>query len=317
MNSQDLKRVLEESVTINKMAFKNTFLKVEIMLVLLLAMCGTTFAEMLIPMHAGKQWVFEAWSNGDETNKWTITLQIGEKITFNSLGYYHVYTYNYDNDDETDDNGYVRSTEDALYTYNPGGEDLLEFQLNRVGTSWSFYEENDSGFNYEFTEIVAIERVTVPFGTFNKAYKLHKYSYDDFGNRSPERDEWFVPGVGPVKTVDYWVENGPAPMTMELVNISSPIKDMMAETLNFFHQSVTNGDLAGIGKGKGKKELNSFQKLLETASELIEEGYNKEASEQLLEALLRCDGSSEIPDYVAGDATEHLAEMIQMVIDGL
>jgi len=243
-------------------------------------------------------------------------MQFVNKITFNSLDYYHLQIYNNDNDDIYDQYD-VRSTEDAVFRYNPTGDDFFAFQQARVGTSWTFYEERDDGLNYSFTEIVAIERVTVPYGTFNKAYKHHKYLYNDIGNHSPELYEWIVPGIGVVKQVDYWVESGTPPTTMELVSVSSSFDDMMADTLNFFNQSVTNGDLEGLGKGKGKKQLNDLEKMLETASELIEDGYNEEACMQLSEAHSRCDGDIDPPDYVSGDATDDLAGMILELLNEL
>jgi hypothetical protein len=295
------------------MPLKANLNKSVMMLVLLLIMASPTLAEMLFPMHVGKQYVFEKWSNGDEANKWTVVMEFVDKFTVNSLDYYHLQIYNNDNDYAID-HYYVRSTEDTVYDYNPDGDDIIGFQEARVGTSWTSYEERDDGLNYSFAEIVAIERVTVPHGAFNKAYKIYKYRYDDIGNRSPEHYDWLVPGIGEVKEVDYWVESGPAPTTMELVSISSTLEDMMANALNYFYQSVTKGDLVGVGKGKGKKELKSLEETLKTASELIEEGYNGEACEQLSDALSRCDGDDNPPDYVSGSATSTLATMIQELI---
>lgn len=295
------------------MQIKANLNKFPMMLILLVATASTTFAEMLFPMHVGKQCVFEKWSYGDEANKWTVEMEFVDKITINSLNYYQLQIFNNDNDGVLDQYN-VRSTEEAVYDYNPSGDDFITFQQARVGTSWTYYDPHDSGFNYRFIEIVAIERVTVPYGTFKKAYKHHKYRYDDVGNHSPELYEWIVPGIGVVKEVDYWVESGTPPTTKELISVSSSLEDMMADTLNFFYQSVTNGNLEGVGKGKGKKQLKSLKKMLETASELIEDGYNGEACEQLSDAFSRCDGDATVPDYVDGPATGDLADNIQDVI---
>jgi hypothetical protein len=96
-----------------------------------------------------------------------------------------------------------------------------------------------------------------------------------------------------------------------------PVEQMMAETLNFFYQSVDNGSLVGVGKGKGKKELNKLQNMLETAYQLIVDGYYGEACVPLSDALSRCDGYNYPPDYVSGDATVELAWMILQVINAL
>lgn len=299
------------------MLLKSNLQSTGIMLILILAIASTTFAEMLFPMHEGKQCVYEKWSYGDETNKWTVEMQFGDKITDNSMNYYHLQILNNDHDDAMQDQGYVRSTEEAVYDYNPSGDDLSQLQQAKVGTSWTFYDQSDSGLNYKVIEIVAVERVTVPYGTFNKAYKHRKYRHDGMGIYSPDYYEWVVPGIGVVKQVDYWVESGLAPTTMELVSVSSTLEDMMTDTLSFFYQSVTNGNLKGIGKGKGKKQLSNLKRLLETASELIETGYNEEACGQLSQAYARCDGESSTPDYVSGEATETLAEKIENLITEL
>jgi hypothetical protein len=94
-------------------------------------------------------------------------------------------------------------------------------------------------------------------------------------------------------------------------------EQMMVETLNFFYQSVADGSLVGVGKGKGKKELNSLKNMLETALQRIQGGYYQEACGQLSAALSRCDGYNDPPDYVSGGATVDLARMIRDVINEL
>jgi hypothetical protein len=94
-------------------------------------------------------------------------------------------------------------------------------------------------------------------------------------------------------------------------------EQMMAETLNFFSQSVDDGSLVGVGKGKGNKELRLLKDMLETALERIQGGYYQEACGQLSAALSRCDGDNDPPDYVSGDATVDLARMIRDVINEL
>jgi len=146
--------------------------------------------------------------------------EIKNQVTYNSVDYFQLQIWNYDNDSAYEDEGYFRSTEEAVYGYNPGGADYLEFQKAPVGTAWSFYQEHD-GLDYKFIEIVAIEQVTVPYGTFNEAYNHRRYrceNSDGSGDRSPDWYEWIVPGVGMVKEVDYWTEQIP-PLTMELVRV--------------------------------------------------------------------------------------------------
>lgn len=204
------------------------------MLVFLLAMVGTTFAGPLFPAHVGLRWEFNRSDSDDPVNQWLVQWEITSQVTYNSVDYFQLQTWNYDNDSAYEDEGYFRSTEEALYGYNPGGADYLEFQKAPVGTAWTFYQEHD-GLDYKFIEIVAIEQVTVPYGTFNEAYNHRRYrceNSDGSGDRSPDWYEWIVPGVGMVKEVDYWTEQIP-PLTMELISviIAADI-DIDPDTLN-------------------------------------------------------------------------------------
>jgi hypothetical protein len=108
-----------------------------------------------------------------------------------------------------------------------------------------------------------------------------------------------------------------ATVTITDDDTSSPVVDMMADTLTFFYLSVDDGSLQGVGTGRGRKALASMQNLLETAYALIVDGYYDDACVQLTDALSRCDGDNYIPDYVSGAATATLAGMIQEVINGL
>ena len=201
---------------------RNTLLT---MSVFLLVMAGTTFAgPLLFPIHVGLRCEYKRWDSNDPVNEWPVQWEIKSQVTIDSLDYFQLDIWNYDNDSAHEDEGYFRSTEQALYGYNPDGDDYLEFQMAPVGTKWSFYQEH-GGLDYKFIEIVAIEQVTVPYGTFNEAYNHRRYrceNSDGSGDRSPDWYEWVVPGVGMVKEVDYWAmeELGQIPpLTMELVDI--------------------------------------------------------------------------------------------------
>ena len=190
------------------------------MLVFLPAMVGTTFAEPLFPLHVGLRWEYNRRDSDDPVNQWPMQFEITSQVTYNSVDYFQLQIWNYDNDSAYEDEGYIRSTETAVYGYNPTGDDYLEFQAAPVGTKWIFYQE-EHGFYYKVIEIVAIEQVTVPYGTFNEAYNHRRYrcaNSDGSGDRSPYWYEWIVPGVGMVKEVDYWTEQIP-PLTMELVDV--------------------------------------------------------------------------------------------------
>ena len=184
----------------------------------LLVMVGTTFAGPLFPLQVGLRWEYNRSNNTG--NEWTVRRELKSQVTIDSLDYFQLQDWNYRNDSALEDLGYVRSTEGAVYGYNPAGEDYLEFQKAPVGTKWSFYQPSYE-FDYKVIEIVAIEPMTVPYGTFDEAYKHRRYRCvdpDDLSRgKSEEWYEWVVPGVGVVKEEDYWHDNPPA--IMELVRV--------------------------------------------------------------------------------------------------
>jgi len=193
------------------------------MLVIVFALCtgGVAFAEQLCPLRAGQNYLYTRSDPCD--NEWTVRLEVNGQMTENSFNYFHIQVWNYDNDSNAEEWGYVRSTEQVLYDYNPKGDDYPQHQKAPLGTKWSFYREYDSGYNYKVIEIVDInDELTVPFGTFDEAYKSRRYRCvdpNDLGKgKSPDWYEWVVPGIGWVKQEDYWVE-GPAPLVMELEQI--------------------------------------------------------------------------------------------------
>jgi len=157
-----------------------------------------------------------------------VHIEVKSQVTIDSVDYFYVQLWNEDNDSAFDDL-YVRSTEQALYSYNPAGDDYMYFQKAPVGTEWSFYQEDDSGsgFNYRVIEIIDIVPVTVPYGIFDTAYIHRKYRCvdpDDLSKgQSPSHYQWMVPGVGWVKEVQWWPkQNQIPPLTMELVHIVLP-----------------------------------------------------------------------------------------------
>ena len=297
-----------------------------VMAVFVLVMTRTTFAgPLLFSLQVDLRYEYERWDSVTPVNKWPVHLEVRSQVTIDSVDYFHIQLWNEDNDSAFDDL-YVRSTEQALYSYNPAGDDYMYFQKAPVGTKWSFYQEDDSGsgFNYRVIEIVDIVPVTVPYGTFDTAYVHRKYRCvdpDDLSKgQSPYHYQWMVPGVGWVKEVHWWPkQNQIPPLTMELVRIVLPDPQAkIMETLEFFDASVEAGNLVGDGPGDSAEyRLNALRNMLEAASDLIEDGLIQEACQQLRDAYKRCDGQPKPPDFISGEASEELAAMIQDVIDSL
>lgn len=127
------------------------------------------------------------------------------------------------NDAQTQDLAYARSTADKFYEYNPDGDDYIQHRKAPVGSKWVLYEPRH-GYQFKVIEIVAIKSVTVPYRTFDTAYKHRRYRCNDPDDleqgKSEEWFDWIVPGIGMVKMEDHWADPAEAPVILELVNIT-------------------------------------------------------------------------------------------------
>lgn len=102
---------------------------------------------------------------------------------------------------------------------------------------------------------------------------------------------------------------------MEL-KILSPI-ELIEDILDFFEESVSNGDLEGTGftPNMADRRLNRMRNLLEGARISIEQEKIQAACIWLTFAYLRCDDNIfPLPDFVQGDAKEELVYMITELI---
>jgi len=167
---------------------------------------STASSELLWPLYSG--YTYQYLGEGLEYEYQIIN----EKVTIDSLDYFHSFFVYQD----LDDLGFFRSTENEFYKYNPDGDDLLLYQIADVNTEWSYYEEyydddEDQTYHYVVRKIDAIESVEVPYGTFDGAYKYQSYRCKDPANpgdppidRTAYYYEWIVPNLGPVKTNEYF-----------------------------------------------------------------------------------------------------------------
>jgi len=88
--------------------------------------------------------------------------------------------------------------------------------------------------------------------------------------------------------------------------------------LNFFDESVEEGNLIGEGPGKSaENRLNALRNMLETAGELGEAGDYQAACGQLMAVYQKTDDDPRPPDFVSGSATEDLASMVLDLMDNL
>ncbi|MDP2895090.1 MAG: choice-of-anchor D domain-containing protein [bacterium] len=90
------------------------------------------------------------------------------------------------------------------------------------------------------------------------------------------------------------------------------------EVIAFFDESVENGTLQGMARGRaGRMQLAAMKNTLRVAQFFIKRGWDDWAWFVLMTAYVRCDGERRPPDFVTGEACPELAEMIFALMDSL
>lgn len=206
----------------------------------LLLIPDISFAGLLMPIGVNDRYIYDKYNSSNPQDKWTMYIQGLELVNIGGIEYIRTDMFNEDNNGSHDE-GLSRSTETALYFEN--GDIML--QIAPIGTTWSYSSYHDDlGSGVIYNEIVNIESVTVPFGTFDNAYVQQAYFDPDdplMGN-SPYWYEYVVPDIGWVKQVDYWT---PGIAVVELREITTvPIP---ATILLFV------SGLAGLASGRIKR----------------------------------------------------------------
>jgi hypothetical protein len=178
----------------------------------------SALAALLIPLDVNDLYIYNKHDSASPPNEWTVLIQGLEYVDVGGQQYVKAGTWN--------ENGYddynellIRSTENAVYT----DDGSVMYQMAPVGTTWSFPSSRGSeGTGMDVNEIIAIESVTIPYGTFNNAY-VHRVYFDPDDPLLPNTAYWYdyiVPGVGFVKQIDYSAYSN-SPKVMELVQITS------------------------------------------------------------------------------------------------
>jgi len=91
-----------------------------------------------------------------------------------------------------------------------------------------------------------------------------------------------------------------------------PPSQQVVDILAFIDTSLELQTLAGAGPGKsGEGRLGALINMIEAAGDLIEAELFEESCQQLHDAYRRTDGEPRPPDFVSGEASAELAEMIQ------
>jgi hypothetical protein len=160
------------------------------------------------PMKVGQ--VYEYTSRDSRGNSWNPKMEILNTKLFNSKSYFYVRLSDYYPGEVF--SVYARSTEDAVYLLL-GNDEFLAAQKGPAGTTWT---DGDT-----VTTIMGMEWATVPFGG-----PFHAYKYENHEGESASWYEYWVPGLGIVKEVDYDTVN--PPKIQELTNITYPSTDTYA-----------------------------------------------------------------------------------------
>jgi hypothetical protein len=171
------------------------------------------YAVDLFPMQVGMWWELDKHDSAVPQNNWTVRGQVLGTVTIGSQDYFNIGQWDYQPGVYREIP--LRSTDQAVYIYDGVSEHLV-FQIAPVGTTWSNIETDGT----QIREIISIETVTVPFGTFNNAY-VHRNYFDPDDPTQPNSPYWYeyvVPGVGNVKEVDYYTDNNP-PTVTELARV--------------------------------------------------------------------------------------------------
>jgi len=188
-------------------------LKLFLFIILSLFISVPAYAVDLMPFQVGTWSEFDKHDSATPQNNWTVYGETLGIITIGTQNYFNVGVWNYKPGDYREIP--FRSTENAAYIHNGVSEELT-WQIAPVGTTWSNIQTDGQ----RIREIISIETVTVPLGTFNNAYVHRNYSDPDDPTQpnSPYWYEYVVPGMGMVKEVDYYTDNNP-PTVSELARV--------------------------------------------------------------------------------------------------
>ena len=133
-----------------------------------------------------------------EKKQWIHTLTISPNT---NESYFKVVNFNYEGNNVTEPNFYIRSLNDKTVEYSGDGN------------NWEYLIDTDKSGSYWDTPdgSTAFTRHSVGYSNTFAAYYVENYKVDIYGNKiTPSDIYYFVGGLGMVMEVDYWVSaNGP------------------------------------------------------------------------------------------------------------
>lgn len=214
-------------------------------------------AGLLMPIFENTTYTYIKHDSAIPQNEWIVQLQGLEQVDLSGQEFVKVAMSNEDGSGSYDEI-LMRSTENAVYS--PDGS--IGFQIAPIGTTWNTSKYHDGlGTGINVHEIIAIETVSVPYGTFDNAY-VHQVYFDPDNpalSNTPYWYEYIVPNIGWVKQVDYWCSND-GPLVLELSEVTTPSETVQQAYIAYYGRAAdpaghdywvgqltaNNGDLSAI-----------------------------------------------------------------------
>jgi hypothetical protein len=194
-------------------------LKIIFLTLLVLSVAAAAQASPLFPFALGYT---ATYSCSQATNTWTAKLQVAGTTNLDGYQWWIVNMININGDGKVKSKD-LRVTENALYAYDESGGP--HFQTGPVNSQWTYTDQN----GLQTATIVDITSVTVPAGTFNNVYIVY------YLNPDPAYDhheyQYWKPGVGLIKDVDYSEGYATNPLTLELDSFTLGAKTASLELL--------------------------------------------------------------------------------------
>lgn len=187
------------------------FISIACMFPISSALTFNAYAAVVWPVEVGQTWTYLRTDNNGQS--WGVDLSFyGTQIGIDGELYYSYTNYNYTNSGDTKYNA-IRSTEDAVYFINDGGDPAFRL-YESVGATWMM--------GVDLVERMPNESVHVPYfgqnGSGNDIYMdAYVFRMEDTVENSPYWYEYFVPGIGLVGEVDYWSDVPPTVLQLASV----------------------------------------------------------------------------------------------------
>lgn len=186
---------------------------------LMIVICSRVFAEsadaFLWPLKNG-QWMEFVVQSPDPSPAWKAQIRVTGAKTVGDTQYFSVEVPIWGQG--TQERIFLRSSEKGLYRLEADGECPVA-EMDQFGTTFRCRAGDEA---WEVTTLLAEMALTVPAGTFTTSYLFRKHIEYPNGSMSPDWDVYIVPGLGPVKQVEYdgnFNEGWPVPWVARIIEL--------------------------------------------------------------------------------------------------